>query len=119
MRIAIYGLPSSGKTTLIEKIPNVRALCGRQELERLSNGEFPNMCEDDKRRIRIRYTEYLSELNDDVIVSDGHYSFVDNVVFTPNDGDIYDVIFYLYCNPAELKKRLATSEKNEKYSLLL
>ena len=118
MRIAIYGLPSSGKTTLIEKIPNVRALCGRQELERLSGGEFSNMSEEDKRRIRIRYTEYLSELNDDVVVSDGHYSFVDNVVFTPNDGDIYDVIFYLYCNPAELKNRLAASEKNEKYSSL-
>lgn len=115
MRIAIYGLPGSGKTSLIESIPNVKALSGRQELDRLSSGQFSNMTEEEKRDVRVRYTEFLSELDDDVIVSDGHYSFVDNVVFTDSDGDIYDVIFYLFCKPSELLKRYALSEKNKKY----
>lgn len=118
MRIAIYGLPSSGKTTLMENIPNAKTISGRQELERLSCGQFSAMDEENKRLTRIQYTEYLSSLNDDVVVSDGHYSFVDNVVFTPNDGDIYDVFFYLYCSPSVLLKRFAASEKNIKYSSL-
>ena len=115
MRIAIYGLPSSGKTTLIQSIPNITAVAGREELDRLSNGKFSDMEEDDKRKIRVLYTKYLLELPDKVIVSDGHYSFLDAVVFTPDDGDVYDVFFYLYCKPAELLQRFALSEKNKKY----
>ncbi len=118
MRIAIYGLPGSGKTTLINKIPGIKAISGRQELERLSQGKFHDMCEDDKKKIRIQYTKYLFELSADVIVSDGHYSFLDNIVFTPNDGDVYDVFFYLYCDPSELKNRLSVSAKNRKFSSL-
>lgn len=118
MRIAVYGLPSSGKTTLIEKIPNVTAIAGRETLDRLSDGKFSDMEEDEKRRIRVLYTRYLLELEDEIIVSDGHYSFLDNVVFTPDDGDIYDVFFYLYCKPDELLQRFSQSEKNKKYSNL-
>ena len=118
MRIAVYGLPSSGKTSLIEKIPNARIVSGRQTLEVLTNGRFSSMDEDGKRAARIQYTEYLSKLKDPVIVSDGHYSFLENVVFTPYDGDIYDVIFYLYCKPNEILRRCSLSDKNQKYSFL-
>lgn len=118
MRIAVYGLPSSGKTSLIEKIPNAFVVSGRQELERLTDGKFSSMDEDGKRAARIQYTEFLSEIQDEVVVSDGHYSFLENVVFTPNDGDVYDVIFYLYCKPGEVLRRCALSEKNQKYSTL-
>lgn len=118
MRIAIYGLPSSGKTTLINGIKNATTFSGSMELDRISSGKFHTMSEEDKYRIRVLYTEFLSELNDDVIVSDGHYSFLDNVVFTPDDGDIYDVFFYLFCKPEELLRRYTYSDKNEKYSSL-
>ena len=118
MKIAVYGLPSSGKTTLINNIPDVTVINGRQELERLSSGQFSSMTETDKKMIRIRYTEYLASLKDSVIVSDGHDSFFDNVVFTEQDGDVYDVIFYLYCRPEEVLKRCSISEKNQKYSNL-
>lgn len=118
MRIAVYGLPSSGKTTLMKGISSAKIINGRQVLECLSDGKFSFLSEEEKRRIRELYTKYLAELDDDVIVSDGHYSFMDNIVFTPNDGDIYDVIFYLYCSPSELKRRFDISEKNQKYSSL-
>lgn len=116
MKIAIYGMPSSGKTTLISKMTNVKVLNGRQELDRLSDGRFSQMSEEEKNVVRIRYTEYLSSMDEGILVSDGHYSFVDKVVFTPSDGDVYDVIFYLYCVPEELKRRFALSDKNAKYA---
>ena len=115
MRIAIYGLPSAGKTTLIDKIPNVIAIAGREELERLSDGKFSDMDEAEKRRVRVLYTKYLSEFNDEIIVSDGHYSFLDNVVFTPDDGDVYDVFFYLYCKPFELLQRFVEAQPLQRY----
>lgn len=118
MRIAIYGLPSSGKSTLMRKITNARVVNGREELERLSKGAFASMSENARSQIRVRYTEYLSELQDEIIVSDGHYSFVDNIVFTPNDAAVYDVFFYLYCAPEELLRRYCVSEKNQYYSSL-
>ncbi len=118
MRIAVYGLPSSGKTTLIQGIKNAKILNGRDELERLSNGAFSFVNDEEKRKIRIQYAKFLLELEDDVIVSDGHYSFMDNIVYTAEDGDAYDVIFYLYCSPSELKQRLLFSDKNKKYAAL-
>lgn len=118
MKVAVYGLPSSGKTSLIERIPNARVVSGRQELDILTDGKFSSMDEEGKRIARIQYTEFLSELKDPVVVSDGHYSFLENIVFTPCDGDVYDVIFYLYCKPSEIIRRCSLSDKNQKYSTL-
>lgn len=115
MRIAIYGLPCSGKTTLLNSIENARILHGSQELQRLSNDSFNDLCDADKTRIRIEYTEYVRNLNDDIIVSDGHYSFLEDIVFTASDGDLYDVILYLYCEPNVLYERIRYCNKNEKY----
>lgn len=46
--------------------------------------------------------EYINALNDEVIVSDGHYSFLETVAFTEADGDLYDIFIYLYCSPENL-----------------
>lgn len=58
---------------------------------------------------------HLYSFDDEIIVSDGHYSFLDKVVFTEQDSDVYDVFIYLYCNAEILKKRYDISAKNEKY----
>ena len=67
---------------------------------------------------RIKYTEYLAGITDEHIISDGHYAFEDTIVFTDADGDIYDVFFYLYCEPEELLARMQVSEKNQKFTNL-
>ena len=116
MRIALYGLPCAGKSTLLGSINNARIVHGSKELDRLSNGTFKMMDENEKEDIRRKYTEYIESLSDPVIISDGHYSFLDDVVFTEDDGDLYDVFFYLYCDPKTLKRRIEGSEKNRRFS---
>ena len=116
MRIAIYGLPCSGKTTLMNEIKGAKVVNGAVELDRIANGNFANLSDAEKNRVRVEYTQYIHSLSDELIVSDGHYSFIDDVVFTPNDGDLYDVFFYLYCSPDIVCERLSKSEKNDRFS---
>lgn len=115
MRIALYGLPCAGKTTLMSELTDVRVVNGSRELNRLSNNSFKNLPDDEKKTFREKYIEYLCSLNDDIVVSDGHYSFLDNVVFTESDGNAYDVFIYLYVNPETLASRISVSEKNDTY----
>lgn len=118
MRIALYGLPCAGKTTLMSSLSGVRVLHGSEELQRISNGVFSKLSEKDKEQVRIHYTEYVKSIVDETIISDGHYSFLDDVVFTDADGDLYDVFLYLYCKPEVLLRRYQLSEKNIKYAAL-
>lgn len=115
MRIALYGLPCSGKTTLMEQLTGMKTVNGSETLKWLCNGCFSNLTEEEKVPIRIKYTEYIYNLDDEIVLSDGHYAFLDKVVFTEQDGDVYDAFIYLYCNANVLKKRYETSVKNEKY----
>lgn len=115
MRIALYGLPCAGKTTLMDNLSGIKTVNGSETLKSLCNGTFSELTEDEKATVRIKYTEYLCSLDDKIIVSDGHYSFLDKVVFTEQDGDVYDVFIYLYCNAEILKKRYEISIKNDKY----
>lgn len=115
MRIALYGLPCAGKTTLMNNLSDIKTVNGSETLKSLCNGTFLELTEDEKVAVRIKYTEYLCSLDDEIIVSDGHYSFLDKVVFTEHDGDVYDVFIYLYCNAEILKRRYEISDKNEKY----
>lgn len=116
MRIAIYGMPCAGKSTLMDKIADARVIHGSRELRRLCGGSFSELSEEEKRRTRIRYTEYVKSLEDEFIISDGHFSFMENVVFTEADGDLYDVFIYLYCKPETLRNRYAISEKNSGFA---
>lgn len=118
MRIALYGLPCAGKTALMDNISCIKTVNGSENLKSLCNGTFSELTEDEKVSVRIKYTEYLCSLDDEIIVSDGHYSFLDKVVFTEQDGDVYDVFIYLYCNAEILKRRYEISDKNEKYRAL-
>lgn len=109
-------MPCAGKSTLMDKITDAKVINGSQELRRICGGSFSELSEEEKHQVRIKYTEYINELKDEVIVSDGHYSFMENVAFTEADGDLYDIFIYLYCSPETLKERYVLSEKNAKFS---
>jgi hypothetical protein len=116
LKIALYGMPCAGKSTLMNRITDAKVINGIQELRRISGGSFSELSEEEKHQVRIKYTEYINGLKDEVIVSDGHYSFMENVAFTKADGDLYDIFIYLYCSPETLKERYALSEKNAKFA---
>lgn len=115
MRIGVYGLPCSGKTTLINKFNN--SFHGRDELEKISNGvynkSFNLLTEAEKENVRKQWATILS--NQTIAIADGHYSFGDQIVFTQQDGLCYDVFIYLYVDPDVLYQRISGSTKNNKY----
>ncbi|SCP99151.1 uracil phosphoribosyltransferase [Anaerobium acetethylicum] len=116
MKIALYGMPCAGKTFIMEKMSNVKVVHGSQELNRISGGFFSELSEDEKRDVRVKYTEYIKSLKDEIIISDGHYSFMEKIAFTEADGELYDVFVYIYCKPETLLGRYKTSEKNKKFA---
>ena len=73
MKIALYGMPCAGKSTLMDRITDAKVINGSQELRRICGGSFLELSEEEKHQVRIKYTEYINGLNDEVIVSDGHY----------------------------------------------
>ena len=118
MRIALYGMPCAGKSTIMSTLSGARILHGSKELQRLSGGNFASLSEAEKEKVRIEYTDFVKSLEDEIIVSDGHYSFLKEIVFTEADGELYDVFIYLYCEPEVLLDRYRLSEKNRKYATL-
>ena len=116
MKLALYGMPCAGKTTIMSGLSGIRVLHGSNELQKLSNGNFANLSEEEKEKVRVAYTEFVKSLDDEMIISDGHFSFLRDVVFTEADGELYDVFFYLYCEPKILLDRFRVSEKNTKYA---
>ena len=113
MKIALYGMPCAGKSTLMDRITDAKVINGSQELRRICGGSFLELSEEEKHQVRIKYTEYINGLNDEVIVSDGHYSFMETVAFTEADGELYDIFIYLYCSPENLKERYAAFPRTE------
>lgn len=116
MKYVLYGLPCAGKTTLLSELA-IPVIHGSTELNRMASGRFADLPDDKKSELRIRYAEQLSKRTDSFI-SDGHYSFLDNVVFTEADGALYDVFLYLYCKPEDISERLKVSPKNSQYASL-
>lgn len=48
MKIAIFGLPCAGKTTLMENISGAKILLGSKELEKNAGKSFSELCEKEK-----------------------------------------------------------------------
>lgn len=115
-KFALYGLPCSGKTTLMDGL-DMNVIHGSAKLNEMANGKFSELSENEKTELREKYAEELSK-RDDSFISDGHYSFLENVVFTEADGELYDVFLYLYCEPEIIEKRLKSSHKNERFKAL-
>lgn len=111
-------MPCAGKTTLLSQLKDINVVNGSQKLKELSNGSFSSLNEDEKNKIRVKYTEYINSLSDEIILSDGHYAFVDEVAFTKADSETYDVFIYLYTEPDILLSRYKNSDKNMKFAEL-
>lgn len=116
MKYALYGLPCAGKTTLFDEL-TIPVIHGSTELNKMASGRFLDLPDAEKNKLRIRYAEQLRARTDSFI-SDGHYSFLDDVVFTDADGKLYDVFIYLYCDPKIISERLKKSDKNNRFAKL-
>ena len=112
MRIGLYGLPTAGKTFILDAVRNFEVLAGSSLLKTLAP-DFHSLTVEEKTCVRKQMAMQLKEKND--FIMDGHYSFGDEVVFTEKDGELYDAILYLYVEPAILEKRMGDSVRNKKY----
>ena len=112
MRIGLYGLPTSGKTFVLNAVRNLEALSGSTLLRKI-NPDFSSLTETKKQEVRERLA--FSLMKKDQFIMDGHYSFGEKVVFTEADGQLYDMILYLYTEPKILKERMRNSIRNQKY----
>lgn len=116
MKYVLYGMPCAGKTTLLSEL-TTPVIHGSTELNKMTSGRFSDLPDEKKTELRVKYAEWLSK-REDSFISDGHYSFLDDVVFTEADGNLYDVFMYLYCDPESIAQRLRLSSKNERFSKL-
>lgn len=118
MRIGLYGLPCAGKDYILERVPDqfrfvMNIHHGSFLLRRMEPG-FETASEEVKRAARRRLARNLQE--EKYMIMDGHYSFGDHVVFTEEDGELYDAFCYLYIDPKILRKRMLASKRNRKYA---
>ena len=116
MKYVLYGLPCAGKTTLLNGL-SMPVIHGSKELNKMASGNFSELSAVEKNELRIKYANKLPERTDEFI-SDGHYSFPDDVVFTKSDGELYDAFIYLYCKPETIKERFSLSTKNSRFANL-
>ncbi|QLH74472.1 MAG: HAD hydrolase family protein [Methanomassiliicoccales archaeon] len=120
MKVAIYGLPRSGKDFFITHLDKVIHIQGSKWLDERSNGKFKSLPEHDKETIRKDFIRFVNQQIGKHLVVDGHYSFPDmngtfRVVFTEDDADCYDLFVYLDTPSNKNLERLQNSDKNEKY----
>lgn len=116
LKYVLYGLPCTGKTTLLNEL-DIPVINGSNELKKMASGRFEDLSDAEKTELRIKYAEQLSARTD-TFISDGHYSFLDDVVFTESDGKLYDVFLYLYSEPEIIAERIKNSRKNERFARL-
>ncbi len=112
MRIGVYGLPTAGKTFLLDQVKSLEVLSG--------SGLLENVCSDFRALSKMEKDQARKELarrlqNRDSFIMDGHYAFGDEVVFTEEDGELYHVFLYLYVKPEILEERMKNSPRNKKY----
>lgn len=112
MRIGLYGLPTAGKTFILDAVRNFDVLAGSSMLKELAP-DFHSLSVEEKKNVRQKLATKLKEK--DNFIMDGHYSFGDEVVFTDEDGELYDAILYLYVDPSILERRMEDSFRNKKY----
>ena len=112
MRIGLYGMPTAGKSYIMERIDFMPSFNGSKLLREMLP-DFDAASESDRNLTRQRLADKLRDI--DSFIMDGHYAFGNQVVFTESDGLLYDVFIYLYISPDKLMERMKVSERNCKY----
>ena len=118
MRICIYGLPCSGKTTLMDKTSGIEKVSGGSLLHSMASSyyktDFRDLSLSEKDCLRRKAADYLHKKDDYLI--DGHYAFGLQPVLPDEETLTYDVSIYLYTDPTLIRQRMLCSEKNRKYA---
>lgn len=112
MRIGLYGMPTAGKSYILDKVDFLEVMSGSVLLREICP-TFDSEDDHGKNMAREELAKRL--LGVESFIMDGHYAFGDKVAFTDMDGRLYDVILYLYISPDVLIKRMRESDKNKKY----
>ena len=112
MRIGLYGMPTSGKSYILDKIDFFEVVNGSRLL-REYDPDFDIRDETEREQDRKAIAQLM--MAKESFIMDGHYAFGDEIAFTENDGKMYDVFLYLYISPDILEERMATSDRNRKY----
>jgi soluble P-type ATPase len=112
MRVGLYGLPTAGKSFVLSAVRNLEVLSGSSLLKELAP-DFHELSEIDKEKVRTKLALGLKKK--DKFIMDGHYSFGTDVVFTEEDGQLYDTFLYLYVDPEIISGRMSDSIRNKKY----
>ena len=113
MRIGLYGMPTSGKTHILDRIDFIEVLVG-SKLLREYDPDFDKQPEYIREQDRKAVANIMLSKKD--FIMDGHYAFGDTIAFTEEEGNMYDIYLYLYIEPAVLKERINNSPKNQKYA---
>lgn len=134
LRIGIYGIKGSGKTTLARKIfkmdQNFKCIEGKDVIDEVTPGGlvgFDKLSDKDKKRCRDDAIKRLFEIHEETskpLLVIGHYSFYtedkDKIesVITEADKKFYTNIYYLHPSPEEIQSRNKLDrEKTRDYTL--
>ena len=112
MRIGLYGMPTAGKSYILDKINFTEVVMGSKMLRDI-DPEFDFRDEVGRETARKQLAQTL--MKKQTFIMDGHYAFGNEVAFTEDDGRMYDIILYLYIAPNILRQRMSSSDRNKKY----
>lgn len=112
MRIGLYGMPTAGKTYILDKLDFIEVIVG-SKLLRDYDPEFDKRDEAGREQDRKDVARLMMEK--DTFIMDGHYAFGNEIAFTEEEGRMYEIYLYLYVDPEVLIQRMRSSEKNQKY----
>lgn len=112
MRIGLYGMPTAGKTYIMDQIDFLDVLVG----SRLLREHAPDFDKRNKKERELARKEVanICKMRDDFIM-DGHYAFGEETAFTGEEGEMYDRYLYIHIDPRYIEKRMKNSAKNQKY----
>lgn len=112
MRVGLYGMPTAGKTFIMDQVYFLDVLVGSRLLREYAP-DFDKRDETGREEARKAVANICRQR--DLFIMDGHYAFGDETAFTDEEGEMYDQYLYLYIDPKELRSRMEQSEKNQKY----
>ena len=112
MRIGLYGMPTAGKTYILDRIDFLEVVVGSRLL-RDYDPDFDRQPEHIREKDRRDVAKIM--MSKDSFIMDGHFAFGDVTAFTEEEGEMYDIYLYLYIDPSIIRKRMQESDKNRKY----